>query len=83
MLHSKKEVIDVEKDHDISKQVEFNAESPKQVQKDSPDQPIQKEEQEITKDVDAPQQLQQYSLIRDKERRQIKPPPITTIFFIF
>ena len=54
--------------------MEFESKPPKQVQDDAPIQPIQEEEQQIPDDVDVPQQLQHYSLTRDRERRQIKPP---------
>ena len=68
----KKEVADAETDHDAKEQVEFEAEPPKQVQEDAPDQPIQEEEQQIPNDVVVPQQLQQYSLIRDREKEANK-----------
>ena len=55
MLHLKKEVADAETDRDASKQVEFEAEPPKQVQDDAPSQPIQEEEQQTPGDVDVPQ----------------------------
>ena len=54
--------------------MEFEVKPPKQVQEDAPDHPIQEEEQQTIDDVDVPQQLQQYSLTKYRERRQIKPP---------
>ena len=45
MLHSKKEVANAETDHDVSKQVEFEVEPPKQVQDDALSHPIQEKEQ--------------------------------------
>jgi len=73
MLHSSKEVRDVEKEDNINKQVEFKVNSSHKLDTDTSKQPVQEEVQEYVDKLDeAP--LAQCNLARDRTRRQIKPP---------